>query len=97
MTLKHTVKQKKKDLWRLIKKETKKADITSLMITCRYCLYIGLKSDDEKYKKYLSSLSIDQKEICKQAYELGTQFGPLERSYAKEQLIDNWLTKKIFK
>ncbi len=96
MTLKDVVKLRRKELEKIIRKAPKD-ERCSLMITCRTCLAIGLYDSEEDYKRYLQTTLISQKEICKAAYDLGIQFGPLEKEYAQEQLIDNWLTKAIFK
>ena len=101
MTLKEIVEQRKKELKGIIKK--------ALSIDKDYCkglcatyLLMGLNNDKKTFKKELKYYdnsvlycSKDFKKICIKVYEIGTSFGPLEKDYAKEQLIDNWLNKEI--
>ncbi len=94
MSLKGVVKQKKKELEKIIRKVPKDYR-WSYRMTCRSCLTQGIEDNEASHKRYLSATPIDQKEICKIAYNIGISFGPREKQYAKEQLIDEWLTKKI--
>jgi len=96
MTLDQVIKQKRKELKKLIKK-IPKGYRYPLLTSCKICLNHGLNNDNKRYNLFLSATPIYQKETCKAAYDIGIQFGPLEKGYVKERLSDKWLTKMINK
>ncbi|UZE94053.1 MAG: hypothetical protein IB618_00560 [Candidatus Pacearchaeota archaeon] len=94
MTLKEVVEQRKRELKKMIMKTPKDEGRLSLMVTCRSCLVFGFVSNERAYKHFVMARPY-LKEMCKAAYDVGALFGPLEKDYAGEQLINKWLAKEI--
>lgn len=103
MTIKEVVEQRKKELKSIIN-QALSPDKDYCKGLCITYLMMGLNNNNKRFeeelKYYDNSIlyySKDFKKICIKVYEMGTSFGPLEKEYVKEQLINKWLNKEIGK